>query len=506
MSVKSIENGTLGLAQIDAPDGTPSMFFGDGGIISVSSAQSGATGSNALATTQFVNQAVSSASTTGVASTGSYRWSGNYQNFGNNQYVTIGSSTLPTSFGNSASTSTGIGFAYNQKSQGESDLVNYSNTNAGGFNFSNISSTLGFHTLANLYANGASASILNLPTGSQYQIGGTNILDNVVTTTQLSAYATLASPALTGSPSAPTANVGTNTTQLATCAYVQRAVSGAGGFDSNTSYVWGSAYQTFETLINVGTSGMPTEKQPPNVVSYSLGTQFTSNMSGGQGESDLVNMSQGGAGGFSFQNVSSTNNLSTLGTLYKSGAGAILNLPSASSQFQVNGVNIARQFTPTTLTKTVATNTAITVQPAYGGISYTCLVQGVGLTCQTSTINGMTNVNVYATNSTTSTNLPTYNGMATVNGAVYSATNVIPIAILPDTAPAPSNSASNFFQNVTMYDNTGAVVKGHVVLAYSTDVLGAKTYAVLFVSTQGNFPQQSSTLNYTLQNFSFTYM
>lgn len=44
----------------------------------------------------------------------------------------------------------------------------------------------------------------------------------------LASYATLASPALTGTPTAPTATNGTNTTQIATTAFVEAAVTGAG--------------------------------------------------------------------------------------------------------------------------------------------------------------------------------------------------------------------------------------------------------------------------------------
>lgn len=53
--------------------------------------------------------------------------------------------------------------------------------------------------------------------GSVVQIGST---------TDLSPYAPLASPALSGVPTAPTASVGTNTTQLATTGFVQSAIAG----------------------------------------------------------------------------------------------------------------------------------------------------------------------------------------------------------------------------------------------------------------------------------------
>ena len=48
--------------------------------------------------------------------------------------------------------------------------------------------------------------------------------DEVVTKSQLDLKASLDSPTLTGVPTAPTANAGTNTTQIATTAYVQTAV------------------------------------------------------------------------------------------------------------------------------------------------------------------------------------------------------------------------------------------------------------------------------------------
>ena len=45
--------------------------------------------------------------------------------------------------------------------------------------------------------------------------------------TQLNKKAALKSPTFTGTPKAPTASAGTNTTQIATTAYVYRAINGA---------------------------------------------------------------------------------------------------------------------------------------------------------------------------------------------------------------------------------------------------------------------------------------
>lgn len=50
-----------------------------------------------------------------------------------------------------------------------------------------------------------------------------NASGTVALTSDLSSYAPLASPALTGTPTAPTAAVGTNSTQVATTAYVLNA-------------------------------------------------------------------------------------------------------------------------------------------------------------------------------------------------------------------------------------------------------------------------------------------
>lgn len=72
----------------------------------------------------------------------------------------------------------------------------------------------------------------------------TTAADNAVTsaegytTTQLASYAPLASPALTGTPTAPTASAGTDTTQIATTAFVANALASVGaGSVSSVSVV-----------------------------------------------------------------------------------------------------------------------------------------------------------------------------------------------------------------------------------------------------------------------------
>jgi hypothetical protein len=62
---------------------------------------------------------------------------------------------------------------------------------------------------------------------------------STVQQTALDLKANLASPALTGTPTAPTANAATNTTQIATTAFVTTAVSGVsgGGGDSISPFL-----------------------------------------------------------------------------------------------------------------------------------------------------------------------------------------------------------------------------------------------------------------------------
>jgi hypothetical protein len=74
------------------------------------------------------------------------------------------------------------------------------------------------------------------------------------TATVASTYAPLASPALTGTPTAPTAGSSTNTTQVATTAFVQNAVSAVTG-GLNFIGTWNAATNTPTITSSVGTKG-----------------------------------------------------------------------------------------------------------------------------------------------------------------------------------------------------------------------------------------------------------
>lgn len=82
-------------------------------------------------------------------------------------------------------------------------------------------------------------------------IPGTDLAETYLTQHQsLAAYAPLASPALTGTPTAPTASSGTNTTQIATTAFVKAAVDAAIGS------ITGIEFRIVESLPASGEAGV----------------------------------------------------------------------------------------------------------------------------------------------------------------------------------------------------------------------------------------------------------
>lgn len=83
------------------------------------------------------------------------------------------------------------------------------------------------HTVSNISDLTATAAELNVLDGITATTTELNYTDGVTSNiqTQLNSKAPLASPTLSGTPTAPTASAGTNTTQIATTAFVQTAVS-----------------------------------------------------------------------------------------------------------------------------------------------------------------------------------------------------------------------------------------------------------------------------------------
>jgi hypothetical protein len=107
-----------------------------------------------------------------------------------------------------------------------------------------------------------------VPKASQDASAATDLVRKSQLDTLLAAKAPLASPALTGTPTAPTAAPATNTTQIATTAFVQEALSGAGAGDmlksvyDSTNNGKVDVAETAEAVPWTGVTGKPSTFTP----------------------------------------------------------------------------------------------------------------------------------------------------------------------------------------------------------------------------------------------------
>jgi hypothetical protein len=92
-----------------------------------------------------------------------------------------------------------------------------------------------FADLSTTQTIGGAKTFSIVPKSSQDASGSTDLVRKSQLDTLLAAKAPLASPALTGTPTAPTAVPATNSTQIATTAFVQEALSAAGTGDMSKS-------------------------------------------------------------------------------------------------------------------------------------------------------------------------------------------------------------------------------------------------------------------------------
>ena len=97
------------------------------------------------------------------------------------------------------------------------DVVRYVIEDGNAWEIGNGTYTASGTTLARSLIQSSTGSLLNLTGNAQVYVSGT--------AEDFNELAPLASPALTGTPTAPTASVGTNTTQIATTAYVNAEIA-----------------------------------------------------------------------------------------------------------------------------------------------------------------------------------------------------------------------------------------------------------------------------------------
>jgi hypothetical protein len=125
-----------------------------------------------------------------------------------------------------------------------------------------------FADLSSSQTIGGAKTFSIVPKASQDASGGTDLVRKSQLDTLLAEKAPLASPALTGTPTAPTAVPATNTTQIATTAFVQAALSGAGMGDmskavydtTNNGKV--DVAETAEAVPWTGVTGKPSSFAP----------------------------------------------------------------------------------------------------------------------------------------------------------------------------------------------------------------------------------------------------
>jgi Concanavalin A-like lectin/glucanases superfamily len=216
----------------------------------------------------------------------------------------------------------------------------------------------------------------------------------VLSTTDISgigSYATLASPALSGSPTAPTASAATNTTQIATTAFVQTAVSGVTGSAANSSivsasvgagYNIGTATNVFYNLTNISTGAVLT----PAANTLAQGWTTTIYINAGTSTSALTTLASNGGSDFFIITGNGSSGVSMLlGYAYKLTAIPSLNrfmvdvaeslgsadVTKALGYTPVNPATAALTGTPTAPTATAGTNTTQLATTAFVGAAIT---------------------------------------------------------------------------------------------------------------------------------------
>ena len=192
-----------------------------------------------------------------------------------------------------------------------------------------------------------------LPTGNSGKIVKGTEIDTELTAvaSAISSKADLNSPALTGTPTSPTASAGTNTTQLATTAFVQTALASA--FTSGMIMMWSGTIATIPTgwVLCNGSNSTPDLRNRFVIGAHSdtAGVAYTtvtgSNTTTG-GTKDAINVSHTHTATSSVTDPGHTHTSSSNGAPNGGGAGACFssgqgNTPGQTTLSNTTGITVA---------------------------------------------------------------------------------------------------------------------------------------------------------------------
>ncbi len=192
-----------------------------------------------------------------------------------------------------------------------------------------------------------------LPTGNSGKIVKGTEIDTELTAvaSAISSKADLNSPALTGTPTAPTASAGTNTTQLASTAFVQTAISAA--FTSGMIMMWSGTIATIPTgwVLCNGSNSTPDLRNRFVIGAHSdtAGVAYTtvtgSNTTSG-GTKDAINVSHSHTATSSVTDPGHTHTSPSNGAVNGAGAGNAFsanqtNFPGQTTQSNTTGITVA---------------------------------------------------------------------------------------------------------------------------------------------------------------------
>ena len=231
-----------------------------------------------------------------------------------------------------------------------------------------VTSAIGGSTVVNSFSAGSTGLTPNSASSGAITLGGTLAVANggtgVTTSTGTGSNVLSISPTFTGTPSAPTAALNTNTTQLATTAYVIQQVSASGG--GTVTSVGGTG-----TVNGITLTGTVTSSGNLTLGGTLSGVSLTSQVSG------TLPVANGGTNLTSYT-IGDTLYASGTTTLSKLGIGTVgqvltVNSGATAPQWSTptTGTVTSVSFTGGLITVASATTTpALTVAGTSGGIVY----------------------------------------------------------------------------------------------------------------------------------------